>query len=148
MMNKKAYTFGGWTEIIALSVLFVVLLGIAVVGMNDKYDSSEDPSFGMGIQEDANSSLNNLVEYQEQFQNSVKSGSASFTSVFGLVLSTSYDIIITGMFLFWTFISGSWIFKAVAMMQLPLILGTVFQVLYLLSIGFILLRILFKTWKV
>jgi hypothetical protein len=99
----------------------------------------------MGWQQDANSTFSSFKNYQTNFANSVNTGTASFTSVFGLVLSTSYDIIFSTIKLIWLLISGGWITKAVALMKLPAELGLVFQLLYLIAVGYALLQLLFRT---
>ncbi len=142
--DKKGASFSGWSEAILVGILFILAIGIVVEGMNSKYGTSKDPSFGLDLQNNANQSLNDFKSYQESIQTATNTGQASFASVFGLTLSTSYDVIKTSMGVFWSFISGGWILKAVMMMQLPLVLGIVFQLIYLLSIGYILIKILFK----
>jgi len=143
-MNKKGASFSGWSEAIVIGVLFIIAFGLIVTSFNDKYHQNQDSSFGMGLQDSATTTYNSMTEYQEQIQNATNTGTASFASVFGLTLSTSYDLLKTSMGLFWTFISGGWILKAVTLMKLPAILGTIFQLLFLLSIGYILLKILFR----
>lgn len=143
-INKKAESFGGWTEVILVSILLTSAFALVVAGFNEKYGKSYDSSFGTGLVEMGNSTLTNLTQYQKTFQDSVNTGTASFTSVFGLTLTTSYDILVSTLNLLWGLISGSWITKAVYLMRMPPILGTIFQLIYLIGIGYLLLRVLFR----
>lgn len=144
-IGKRGYSFAGWTEVILIGALMIVAIGLIVNGMNAKYGTNNDASFGLGLQDDANSTFDSFKNYQESYQSAVDSGEANFASVFGLTLSTSYDLIKTAVTLLWSVFSGSWITKAVVLMHLPVELGLVFQILYLLSIGYILLQVLFRT---
>ena len=146
-MNRIGYSFAGWTEIILVVTMIILGLGIWIGGMNSQYGQNNDASFGMGLQDDTNAIYSNMTAYQKTYESSVNTGTASFASVFGLTLSTSYDVILASVKLLWMVISGGWISKAVALMNLPSILGSIFQLMYLLSIGFILLQLLFRTLK-
>lgn len=146
MNNKATIGFSGWTEAILIGVMFIVAIGIIIGGYNDVYSANNDASFGMGLSEDATRQYNNFTAYQQKFETSVGNGSASFTSLGLLVVSTAYDLILYTANILWSFITGNWIVKAVALMRLPLQLGYMFQLLYLLTIGFIILRIIFKPY--
>lgn len=144
LQDKRAESFKGWTELMLISVAFVIILAGIVVELNGMYNQNQDPSFGMGLQADANSSLASFVGYQKSLQSTMNSSDVEFTSVFGIVLKSSYSLLLTTVQLFWTLISGTWIMKAVLLMKMPLILGTIFQLLYLIALGYLLMRVLFR----
>lgn len=139
MKNKKGVTLFGWTESILLSIL-VVLLIVAIIGsMNVKY--GQDNQLGLG----GNSTLSAYANYQSTLEDEIKGGEADFSSGSGLTLKSSWNIVKTSGSITWDFITGVWI-KTIVIdyMGLPQEVATVFQILYFLSVGFIILRILFK----
>lgn len=143
--NKKgASTFQGWSEAVIILLLFIFSVAIIVSSMNNKYGQNKDASFGTGLQDTANSTYASMAGYQNTMQIGIQNGTATFGSIFGLTLSTSYDILLASVRIFWALISGGWITAAVSLMHLPLVLGIMFQLLYLLSIGYILIKLLFR----
>jgi len=142
--TKRAATFSGITEIIIIGVLFILMFALVVGGMNAKYNKNYDSDFNLGLFNLANDTQNDFKELQQSFQDATSEGQASFFTTAGLVVSTSYEMILTVINLLWSFINGSWISKSVYLMNLPQELGTILQLLYYLAIGFILLRLLFK----
>lgn len=143
--NKKgASTFQGWSEAVIILLLFIFAIAIVVSSMNSKYGQNKDASFGTGLQDAANSTFSSMSGYQNSMQVGIQNGTATFGSIFGLTLSTSYDILLFSVKTFWAIISGGWITAAVALMHLPIILGIMFQLIYLLSIGYILIKLLFR----
>lgn len=141
LKNKSGATFSGWTTIIILSVLFVILLVALTANMNALYNKNYDAGFGLPL----NETYENMVGLQNTFETATNEGQASFTSAVGLSVSTSYQIIKSVVYLLWGFFSGSWIeIVIVDMIGLPAIVGVFVRLLYLLSVGFILLKILFR----
>lgn len=140
MMNKKAQTLQGWSEGIIIAVLFVIIFGVIIAGMNGLY-SKEHTIVGLetGGIEDA------LESYQEGVEEKYRGGEASFLAQVGLTLKTSWDIIFSTMNLIWRFLTGGWIETITTdYMKLPVAVGLFFRMLYFLSVGFIVLKILFK----
>lgn len=136
--NKKAYSMSGWTEGILFSVLFVMILGIAFAGMNASYGKS----YSIGL--DTNATQEAFIQYQDTIDSQIGSGEADFTSASGLTLKSSWGIITSGTSIIWSFLTGGWIETIVGYMNLPPEVGLIFRILYFLSIGFIILKILFK----
>lgn len=132
-------TFGLWTEVILFSIAFVIILGAIVADMDDKFGQSHDASFGLTT----NDTLSALVGTQSTLQTGVNEGQVTNNNL-GLSVSTSWNVIKSIGTITWNFITGGWIEKTVAMAQLPTIVGVVLRVLYFISIGFIILKLLFK----
>ncbi len=139
MINKKAQTLQGWTEGIIIAILFVMAFGIVIVGMNDLYEKEHEIA---GLE--TGDLLTATESYQKGVEEKYRGGEASFLAQVGLTLKTSWDIIFSTMNLVWSFITGGWIETITDYMKLPPIVGLIFRMLYFLSIGFIVLKILFK----
>ena len=137
-MNKKGYSLSGWTEGILLSVLIVMILGIVITNMNGMYN--KDHQIGLGT----NTTQNAYVDYQDTLQNQIGSGEAEFSADQGLTLKSSWGILKSGVNIIWNFLTGGWIETIVFYMKLPAEVAIIFRILYFLSIGFIILWILFK----
>ena len=136
--NKKAYSMSGWTEGILLSVLFVMVLGIVFAGLNSSYGESYDIGLSTNATQEA------FENYQDTLDAQIGSGEADFTSSSGLTLKSSWGIIKSGTGIIWSFLTGGWIETTVMYMGAPPELALIMRILYFLSIGFIVLKILFK----
>lgn len=140
MINKKGQTLQGWSEGIIILVLFIIIFGVVIVGMNKLYDK-EHAIVGLetsGIE-------SSLESYQKGIEEKYRGGEASFLAQVGLTLKTSWDIVFSTMTLIWTFLTGGWIETITTdYMKLPIAVGLFFRMLYFLSVGFIVLKILFK----
>ena len=141
MKNKKGSTLQNWTEGIIIGMLFVVIFTTVVTqGMNTSYNKTNEV-VGLNT-ENIQSSVN---EYQSSMTDKIRGGEVSFLSAVGMTLSTSWDVIISTLNLIWQFMAGGWIHTIVIdYMHLPTALALILQSMYILSIGFIILRILFK----
>lgn len=138
-MNKKA-TLQGWTEGIIIAVLFVILFGVVIGGMNTLY-SEDHEIVGLDTQDMSDS----IETYQESLNEKFKGGDVSFLSSIGMTLSTSWDIISSTTHLIWQFITGGWIRTIIVdYLRLPTQVGIMFQILYFIAIGFLILKLLFK----
>jgi len=135
-----ASTFEGWTEGMVFSILFVIIFGgVVIFGMNDLH------SGGYAIEGLNTSTIeSNFESYQESSKASIEAGEASFLGTVGLVLKSSWDIISSLFTMLMFFVGGGWIETVVSYMQLPEVLGWALRGLYLVTLGFIILRILFK----
>ena len=129
----------GWTEGILFTILIVGILGIIVGGMNVKYN--KDYQIGLG----GNVTENAFIEYQSTLDREISGGEAVFDAQSGLTLKSSWGIIKSAGDIIWQFFGGGWIETIMTdYMHLPPIVANTFRVLYFLSIGFIILKILFK----
>lgn len=144
-MNKKGASLSSWTEVALMVTLFVVLLGTLFVHMNAKYGKSYDLTFDghYKFADLSSKTLSSLAGYQDTLQKSVLQGKADNTGL-GISLSTTWQIIAAGMGIMWEFTTGGWIEQVVAMAALPDMVGRVLRILFVLSIGFILLKLILK----
>lgn len=140
MINKRGQTLQGWSEGIIFIVLFVIVFGVVIFAMNTLYDEEYAVA---GLE---TSGIENALEsYQAGVEEKYRGGEASFLSQVGLTLKTSWDIIFSTMNLIWGFLTGGWIQTiATDYMRLPPVVGFMLRTIYFLSVGFIVLRILFK----
>lgn len=136
--NKKGYSMGGWTEGILLSMLIVMILGIVIGGFNVMY--GKDNQIGLGT-----NTSKDYIAYQSTLEREIAGGEAVFDAKSGLTLKSSWGIITAGINIIWDFLTGGWIETIIIkMMKLPAQVALIFRILYFLSIGFIILKILFK----
>lgn len=140
MINKKGATFGGWTEAIVLSAMFMILLGTVMVSMNGLYSQDHGSTFGL----DSRGVIDSYIQLQSTVESGVDSGEADFDSSSGLQISTLWTLVKATWKITGSFITGGWIEQAALLAQLPPIVGEVLRLLYLLSIGFILIKLLLK----
>ena len=129
---------GGWIEGILFTLLIVILLGVSFGAMNEKYNETYELE-GLATQE----TLDSLITYQDTLDGELKAGEAGFNDD-GISLSSSWSILSSIRTIVWSFLTGGWITTLVFYMGLPMIVAVIFRVLYFLSLGFIILKILFK----
>lgn len=144
MMNKKGSTFNGWVIGIGLVALFLMMVNIIYGDMNTKYNVNYDSSFGTGIQSQANDVYSNLSSYQQKIQIATQNGSASFSTLGFLTLTSTWSLLQTSLGLVSSVVTGQWILQGVALMKLPVGLGLFLQLLYLITLGYIILKIIFR----
>jgi len=137
-LNKKGYSLSGWVEGILLSLLVVILLGIFIGGGNSLYGTNHQ--IGLG----GNTTEQSFVDYQSSLENEVTQGEAEFTSDQGLTLKSSWSILKSLGGIIWDFLTGGWIESVVSYMKLPIEVALIFRILYFISIGLIILYLLFK----
>lgn len=136
--NKKGATLTGWTEGILLSLLFVIILAGVIGNFNVIYNQSHQIGLGTNTTEMA------MRDYEDTLQSQVEGGEVDFNSQTGITLKSSWGIIKQSVNIIWNFITGGWIEQTVEMMKLPVYVAVIFRILYFLSLGFIILKILFK----
>ena len=139
-MNKSGKTLENWMQGIMLAVLFVIVFSAIIVPYFNKNHSGNYTIEGLPtetIQE-------KFEKYQEGMSEKLQGGEVSFTSVAGLTLSTSWDIIVSTLTTIWYFISAGWINTLISYVNLPLQVAYILRGLFIIAIGFILLKILFK----
>jgi len=139
--NKKGASLSGWTEVALFSTLFVLLIALLFANMNSLYDEDYDGSYGLsGL---SNSSQSALSGYQDTLKQSVDDGTSDTTGE-GISLSTTWNIIQAGTSIMWDFTTGGWIERSVGLLKLPVIVGSILRILFVLSIGFIILKLVLK----
>lgn len=142
-MDKKAQTMQGWVEGISIAVLFVLVFTVIIVNMNDLY-SKDNNIEGLPT----NDFYDKLKDQQDSMEQKFGEGEASFVGGVALTISTSWDVLFGTMTMLWSFITGSWI-ETIIIDYLPLgdsgvYVAYVIRALFFLSIGFIILKILFN----
>jgi len=140
MKGKRGTTLEGWIQGIMLMVLMIIILSVVVIPYFNENHGGDYSISGLptdAIQE-------NFEKYQEGMAEKLQGGEASFLSVAGLTLSTSWDIIISTLTTIWYFISAGWINTIAEYLNVPMIVAFILRGLFLVSIGFIILKILFK----
>ena len=142
-MNKKGQSMQGWIEGISVAVLFVLVFTVIVVNMNDLY--SKDHSIE-GLP--TGDFYDRLKNQQDSMEQKFGEGEASFLGGVALTISTSWDILFGTMTMLWSFITGGWI-ETIIVGYLPLgdsgiYLSYILRALFFLSVGFIMLKILFN----
>lgn len=141
MINKKGYSLSGWSEVAVFVTLFVLLFIGLIAEMNVKYNQAQDGTFGLsGL---ATTTQGNISDYQATLQQSVSQGQSD-SSGFGISLTTTWGIISAGANVMWTFLTGGWIEQLVGLTHLPNVVGTFLRIIFVLSIGFIILRLVLK----
>lgn len=137
-MNKKGFSFSGWMEVIIFSLIAVIAVGMIFTDMNTTFSQN----YNTGLPTDA--MITQITNLQDNIQNKTVGGSASFGSVWGLTLSTSWEMIVTIFSVTGYFVGGSWISTIGGYLLWPSIVVLLIRTLYLLSLAFIILKILFR----
>jgi len=141
MENKKAYSMAGWVEVALFTTLFVLLIISLFAYMNVIYNENYDGTFGLS--DSISATQSGLSDYQDTLQQNVKEGQAT-SSGEGISLTTTWSILASGANIMWTFLSGGFIEQIVALVRLPVIVGNILRILFVLSIGFILIKLILK----
>ena len=139
-MNKKGATLGTWIGAIIMSAAFMIMLGLAMTTMNSDYSASQDPTAGLG-----NSGTNVLDDFEDlesTIDENLQQGDVSFLESIGLSLSTSWVILKVTWGTIGSFLTGGWIERAAQMAHIPHAFAGALRVLFVLSIGFILIKLL------
>ena len=132
-------SFSGWTEGILLSLLFLIGFAAVISGMNALYNESYDGTMGLATHS-MQEAFNN---YQKTIENAT-TGKVQYQSVTGLTLFTSWDLIKATGDLVWSILSGGFVEDLVNLIHLPSYFALIFRILYFISIGFIILFIIFR----
>ena len=143
--NKKgAGTFEGWTEGVVFSIMFVIILGVVVMGgMNSIHTENVSiQGFETGDIEQ------NFENYQISQSDKLQKAEATFIGAVGLTLSTSWDIITGILTMVMSFITGGWVASIVSSIGLPSQVAWLLRGLWIVSLGFIVLSILFNKNKI
>lgn len=131
----------GWTEAVLFSLAFITILGIIVGGYNVMYNKNND----VGFSDSTTSQL--FVNYTQTAKTRAEGGDVNLNSINGITLKTSYGIITDVLNICWTFISGGFIEKIASNLQVGasgMVLAFYLRVLFVISLIFALLAILFR----
>lgn len=141
LKNKKGYSLSGWTEVALFTTLFMLLFVGLIAELNVNFDDNVDGSFG--LTNSLGDTQEDLQDYQDTLQQNVKTGEADSTGD-GISLSTTWNIIQAGASIMWTFLTGGFIEDAVGLVRLPDIVGKILRILFVLSIGFIIIKLILR----
>ena len=123
-------------------ILIMLCLGIIVAYGNISYNQNNDPTFMMS----SNASLEKFKAYQGTLEEGMK-GEASTSLISGISLSSSWNMVRYGLSVVFDFVTGGWIQNAVGLLgfgEAGIYLALILRLAFVFSIGFILLKILFK----
>ena len=137
-MNKKGYSLAGWIEGSVLSILVVVMLGIAISSLNADYD--KDNQLGFGV----NTSTDKFDNLQGSLKSQMEGGDAEFDATEGLTFKASWAMFKSTIDAVWSFITGGWIEELVSNMHLPAEVGKRMRMLYFISLILIAFYVFFK----
>jgi len=136
-MDKKGVSLSGWTEGILFVIMFMgILSGTIILSMNNDYGQTF--TTGLGINE------TDFADTTKSTSDEIKGGEAEFTGNNGLSLLSSWGIILSLLGVIWGFLTGSFITTLCGYMMLPEKVGTIFQLLWTMSLIFVTLKILFR----
>lgn len=139
--NKRAYSLSGWAETAILVTLFMLLIGLLIVNMNVNLDEDYDSTFvGSDRLEDIQ---DDLIGYQDTLEQGVKEGQATSSGT-GLGWTDAWNILSGGAKIMWNFLTGGFIEDIFSLMRFPIIVGRLLRILFVLSIGFILLKLVLR----
>jgi hypothetical protein len=145
-LSKRASSLSGWSEAAIFLTLFLILGGIVIANMNTKYSKNYDSTFTIGT----NKTQQDFTNYQDTLNEGIKSGEQT-SSGLGLSLTTIWFMSKAGITIVWTFLSGQWIPNSISLMGLGAAgtaLGLFLQILYVISVGFIAIKLFMRVQKV
>jgi len=144
-MNKKGVTATGWTEGIIFSLLFVIIFGGVIANLNRDYGQDNQLMLGGGsnLTDLAGNYSGRFGNYHDTSAEQIEGGEVEFTSE-GLTLKSTWGLIKGVVQLLWDIIAGGWIRSLVLMMKMPVIIADLFQILYILSLVFVIVKIFMK----
>lgn len=142
MMSKKGASLSGWSEAAIGVTLVVLMMGIIIVGFNAKFSKNYNPTFGIS----SNATTQAFIDYQQTIETGLE-GEATTSSLTGISLGTTWSMIKSIVTVILDFVTGGWIENAIGLMQLGTAgtyLGFFLRILFMLSLGFIILRLILK----
>lgn len=137
IVNKRGSSMGFWTEGALFSVAIISLMLIIFSGMNALYDKNYDGGFGFTT----NETMDSFNSLQDTLDEGVRSGEGGSTGNTGIELSTAWGMILATTDAVWGFATGRWIETAFDIIKFPMILAKILRILFVISIGFILLKL-------
>lgn len=141
-MNNKGATFSGWAEAIMFGAVFMVLFGVVIAGMNTLYSQNQDTSGG--LDRDGESFIDDFTELEKNLDTQIEEGEATFGDDSGLSLSTIWVVLKVTWQTTGNVLTGGWIESIAENAQLPSIFAKVLRVLFIISIAFLLVKLLLK----
>jgi hypothetical protein len=142
MMNKSGASLTSFTEAVIGVIIFLLVLVVIMIGMNNQYGQNYDPTFGL--------STNDTQKAFEGYQGTLGTGmegEASTNAINGVSVVTSWGMIKQGLRLIFDLVTGGFITNAIGLLHLGasgawLALGL--RLVFIFAIGFIMIKLLFK----
>lgn len=131
----------GWTESIVMVVAFIAVLTLVVSGYNGIYNKT----YVLPLVDNTTQSF---ITYQTQSHTQLQTGDVEIGTSNGITLKNSYDILMGGVNIVWTFLSGGWIPNIAVMInadEAGIVLAHFLQIVWILSL---ISGILFVLWRV
>jgi len=140
-MNKKANTFEGWITGVIFVVLFVSIFSLIVIPeMNDLHADNHSVA-GLPTED----LVISFESFQESSTEKLKDGDLSITEFGELVFKDSWSILIGGALFLMNFLFGSWIGVIMTeYLMLPSIVATILRGIWVISIVYLAISIIFK----
>ena len=143
-MNNKGTTFAIWVEIVIFLGLFLGVLAIIGANMNETYNKDNDLTFGLNL----SSTYNQIQDYSVESVNDTTQGQASISD-FGIFKLTTAPVMLVKLgTVLWDLLSGQFIVRLVAMMNLgsglTLLVSGAFRIVYTITIIFLFLKLVLK----
>lgn len=140
MKYKKGQSFSGWTEAILMIVLVVSAMAMISVGVLDLYGVDTDLTLGLTT----NNTLEQFTKYVGNTQTTIDEGESSYSEDVGLTFSGLWGLSKQTFAVIGTFLTGGMIEQLAVSMNLPAIVGIILRVLFVLSLVFILIKLVTK----
>jgi len=135
-------SLSGWTEAGVGVILLLLCTGIIISYMNADYGQNYDQTFGIAT----DATLQQFKDYQGTLETGME-GEAETEGTEGIKLSTTWGIVKSGLRMSFDFVTGAWVYNGVRLMNLGEagdFLALALRLLFVFSIGFILIKLLFK----
>jgi len=141
--NNKGATLMIWIELMLFLILFLTVMGLIGADLNSDYGTSNDLTLGLNLSKQQS----DLYSYKNDIINDTTQGQSSMTDFGILKLLTVPKILLNVATIAWSFVNGSFIFHLVNAMNLGIYgyyLAITFQVLYVIGIGFIIIKLVLR----
>ena len=136
-------TFGGWTEGIVLSSIFLVLLGVVVVDMNNLYD--DDVAIDLIQEMEIDSIVNSTSSYQESSGGILQEASVEKGADGGLSFLETWSLVNSLRTLIWNVITGGWLGTIlVSYLGLPASVFYLLRGLWIITMVLLVVRLFMK----
>ncbi len=106
-IGKKGSTFGGWTEGIVLTSIFMLLFGVVIANMN--LDYGNDIAVGVIDDMGIDSFVNETRDYQSSSESTLSSAEVEKGNEGGLSFLETWTLVNSLRRMVWNFVTGGWL---------------------------------------
>ena len=139
-LGKKGYTASGITEMIIIMICFIAAAGY----MYDNLYSQYSQSWGLGNEYNTTTIQDSLTVYQDTMKENVEGGTVSLISYAGLVLETTWSIVVAIIKIIFQFITFSFIETALTQIGVPGLIPLMVRALVTIGVGWIVIKLMFR----